>query len=471
MTLPFVGGGRFWCLSFLCLGLPVSVALALIVPLGEVADEAGHLARAAALAQGQWVGHRANVPYADGTVHRVAGVTLDSQWDRLARSRPLDFGGTLAPSDTAGSDGNIFIPLHTIATYPPLLYAPGALGLSVGDAFDLDPATTARLGRLANIVAYMVLGLAALAYATRGRAALFALLCLPMSLSLAASFSQDGLIIALAALAAALLTPWSMTEQGARCRLFGAALAITAIVWAKPPYAPIAAMLLISLPLARRDGRFYRRRLSLMALTVIPALLWTVIATVFVAAPVPRPTYEAGPLWSSTHPALFNSTDPTAQARVLVSAPLRFITVPAKFVFNLKHLIVLAEGMVGIFGWYDQPLPGALYVLWGCSLFIPLLIPYREPLPSWSERILLVASVIFCCWLIVVSQYLSWTNVGEERVYGPQGRYLLPLVPLLILAFARRRTGRGPAPDRFTYLPIVAAMIDVLAVPAFYLRF
>ncbi|WP_267361573.1 DUF2142 domain-containing protein, partial [Methylobacterium sp. GC_Met_3] len=392
MTPQFAQGARFWCLAFLCLGLPVCVALAMIVPMGEVADEAGHLARAAALAQGQWLGHRADVPYADGTVHRVAGVTLDSPWDDLARSRPPDFGGTLAPRDAVLSNGQVFVPLHTIATYPPLLYVPSALGLSVGRALGLDRAAAARLGRLTNAAAYMALGLAALAYATHGRAALFALLCLPMSLSLAASFSQDGLIVALAALAAALLTPWSKREKGTRPRLAGAVLAITAIVLAKPPYAPIAVMLLIPLPLARRCLRFYWHRLLLIALTVTPAVLWTMGVAAFVAAPVPRPTYEAGPLWTSVRPALFNSTDPVAQAEVLLSTLLRIATVPTNFLFSLKHLVALAKGMIGVFGWYDQPLPVAIYVLWICALLIPLLIPRRESLPSRRERFLLMTS-------------------------------------------------------------------------------
>ena len=217
----------------------------------------------------------------------------------------------------------------------------------------------------------------------------------------------------------------------------------------------------------RQRGRFFRHRLSLAALAMTPALLWTVGVTAFVAAPVPRPTYEAGPLWPSVRPALFNSTDPKAQAQVLASAPLRFITVPTKFLLGLKHLITLAEGVVGIFGWYDQPLPIALYALWACALLMPLLTPRQAPLPPWPDRILLVASTVLCCWLIVLSQYLSWTNVGEDRVYGPQGRYLLPLLPQLVLAFAREGVEYKAESHWLNLLPIIVATIDVIAVPVF----
>lgn len=64
---------------------------------------------------------------------------------------------------------------------------------------------------------------------------------------------------------------------------------------------------------------------------------------------------------------------------------------------------------------------------------------------------------------MVISQYLTWTNVGENRIDGPQGRYLLPLVPLFVLAFARTRqetAARWPA-----MLPVAAAAVDVVALP------
>ena len=53
-----MAGRSFWCCAFACLALPVCLAFALRVPIGEVADEAAHLARAVALTEGQLVGHR-----------------------------------------------------------------------------------------------------------------------------------------------------------------------------------------------------------------------------------------------------------------------------------------------------------------------------------------------------------------------------------------------------------------------------
>jgi len=241
-------GPRFWCLAYLCLCAPVCIALALIVPPGEVADEAAHLARAAALMQGDFVGHRENVRYADGSTHVAAGVRIDPAWIRVALSRPKDFCGGLAADDgTPDARGRLFMPLYTVGTYPPFLYAPAAMGLAAGRILGLAPEVCVYLGRLANATATVVLAMAALALATRGRAALFALLALPMTLSLPASFNQDALIIALSALSAALLTPRDPAGPGSRLRISGAILGIALVVLAKPPYAGLAAMLLVPL--------------------------------------------------------------------------------------------------------------------------------------------------------------------------------------------------------------------------------
>ncbi len=247
MRLP--SGPRFWCLAYLVLCAPVCIALALIVPPGEVADEGAHLARAAALIQGDMVGHRESVRYSDGSTHLAAGVRIDPVWDRIGRSRPKDFGGAISAVESEpDARGRIFVPLYTVGTYPPFLYLPGAAGLGIARVLGLAPEVGFYLGRLGNATATLAIALAALALAHRGRVALFAVLALPMTLSLAASFNQDAPIIALAALAAALLTPRPLTGAGARWRLSGAILSLALVVLAKPPYAGLAAMLLVPLP-------------------------------------------------------------------------------------------------------------------------------------------------------------------------------------------------------------------------------
>lgn len=295
---------------------------------------------------------------------------------------------------------------HALAADP---FLPGGLGLRIGEALGLEPGSVARLGRLADVAAFAALGVSALALAARGRAALFALLCLPASL--AAALGPDGPLLALGALAAALLTPRPLTGRRRWPRLAGAALAISLIALARPACAPAAGMLLVPFPPAGRIGRFCRDRLALAVLTgmVLPgAALWAART-----APVAGVPFPPGPSLPASLPPL---------------------------------------------------LPWPLYGLWAVALLVPLVALRRGPLPPPAERIWLAGSVLLGLWLMVLA------GTGAGRRDGPQARDLLPLLPILVPAFARGRIGTAASLRWPALLPVLAAAVDVVALPLLALR-
>ncbi|TGD99496.1 DUF2142 domain-containing protein [Methylobacterium nonmethylotrophicum] len=435
------------------------MVLALLVPLGEVADESAHLLRAVALLDGQVVGHRETVTYSDGVARPAAGVTVDPAWEVVSRGRPPAPDKVPVPEPMPAPGAPAFLPLYTIGTYFPGFYVPAALGTGAGAALGLGHAGAARLGRLANAAAYGLLGLAALALARRGRALLFGVLVLPMGLSLAASFNQDALMIAACALAAALLTG----EEAWRRRL--AALLIALVVLAKPPYAAIAAMLLVPLPPRFWKNPVLWRRVLTALLVVLPGALWILYTTTSVATPVPRLAYEAGPLWTGPRPATFLGTDTRAQAGVLLADPSLLLTLPASCLFGLKRALTLAAGAIGLFGWADRPLPAAVYAAWGAGLIGLALLCGPALRLRRADLALLALGALVTAWLVALSQYLSWTDVGEVRIYGPQGRYVLPLIPMLALAVAPRPDATLAPRMRWTVaLGAAVAALDLVVV-------
>ncbi len=440
------------------LGLPLCLLLAVLVPLGEVADESAHLLRAVALLDGQVVGHRETVTYSDGVSRPAVGVTVDPAWEVLSRSRALAPDKIPEPEPMPAPGRPAFLPLHTIGTYFPAFYVPAALGIGLGQALGLTPAKAALLGRLANGAAYGALGLAALALARRGRPLLFGVLVLPMSLSLAASPNQDALMIAACALAAALLTGEESWRRGV------AALLIALVVLAKPPYAAIAAMLLVPLPPRFWVNPLFWRRVGIAVLAVLPGIAWTLLVTTRIATPVPRLAYEAGPLWPGPRPAPFLGTDTGAQARILLDHPGLLLTLPAQCLFAVKRALTLAAGAIGLFGWADKPLPAVVYAAWGAGLAGLAVLCGRSIRLRGIDLALLVTAALVTAWLVAISQYLSWTNVGEVRIDGPQGRYFLPLIPMLVLAAAPRPAGVSGLRWAFVIATAVAAL-DLVAVP------
>jgi len=453
---------RPWLVAFAALGLPLCLLLAILVPLGEVADESAHLLRAVALLDGQIVGHRETVTYSDGLTRSAAGVTLDPAWEILSRGRPPAPHRNPVPDPSPAPGHPAFLPLYTIGTYFPGFYVPAALGIGTGQVLRLSRPEAAMLGRLANAAAYGALGLLALGLARRGRALLFGTLMVPMSLSLAASFNQDALMIAACALAAALLTG----DSAWRRRLAAGLIAL--VVLAKPPYAAIAAMLLVPLPPRFWASPVFWRRMSTTVLVVLPGALWILYTTLFVATPVPRFAYEAGPLWTGPRPASFIGTDTRAQALVLLSHPWLLLSLPANCLFAFKHAVLLAAGAIGIFGWHDKALPFPIYAAWVAGAIGLAGLCRAIIRPRWADLTLLGFAAVLTAWLIALSQYLSWTDVGEVRIYGPQGRYFLPLIPMLALAFEQVAP---PPRARWAFaLAATVAALDLVVVPFAVLR-
>ncbi|MFL5331600.1 MAG: DUF2142 domain-containing protein [Geminicoccaceae bacterium] len=462
--------------AFLALVLPLGIVLAMITPPGQVADEVGHIERATALSEGHVLGRRSLVLHPDGVNRPIAGVDADPATAILAfgpppNPRKLSIEEVARAHQEKWRGEDDFLQIGPLAVYLPIFYLPSAAGIGVARLLGMSPFHAVVAGRLAELLAYGVVGLASLLLARRGRALLFCTLAVPMAISLGASLNQDGLLIAVTALAAALV---SRGPEDKRARL-GAAALICAVATVKLPYLVLATMLL--LPVGESGWRTLRAGAGLIALVAVPALAWTAYALWAIAVPVTQAPYQAGPLWPGPPGTTFETAAAAAQLRVLGVDPLRVFSLPLRSIATDPWL---ARQTIGLLGWLIVPMPGWLYALWavavGCAMGADGLgHPQARPTVRLAETGILILAVLAGVIIIYVSQYLVWTEVGAARVAGPQGRYLLPLVPMLALAVPRVASA-GQLLRTALCAPAVLAALGGLAVApglivaAFYLR-
>lgn len=456
--------------------------MALLFPIGEGPDEATHTARAASVLHGQWIGRRVQLQhFVDGMPVTVAGVDINPGYlapflglpslPEAAR-KPVTLDAVQAAAARRWPTGTVFVEASNTAGYMPLLYLPAAAGMGLAALVRAGPMEAVLAARLANAAACVLMGYAALRLARRGRPALFALLALPMTLHLSAAVSQDGPLIAAAALAAALL------PRGGRLYWAGAA-ALACVAAAKPPYLPLALLALVPL-----DGRPFRlrRQGAGFLLVVLAGTAWAAAAAALAVAPFWRAPYHPGPLWTGDPGALFRSTDPAAQLGVLLHRPALLLLLPQEtLALDWRYL---ASSAVGVFASLDFTLPAWLYRLWYAALAAAALgamaLPRGDPGPAprpWVTALLLAGGAA-CLWGIILLQYLSWTNVGQAAVDGMQGRYLLPILLLLVPALPGLRLpalGAGTARVLLTLPAAAAALLGLGVLPAavvlrYYLR-
>ncbi|MCQ8242141.1 DUF2142 domain-containing protein [Rhizosaccharibacter radicis] len=195
-------------LLFLLVAGPTVLLTGWRTPPLDVADEGAHFMRAVQVSQGGLVGtvrlpdgQGGNGLLPHGARRLVDEVGRDPSGppDRAAEARRHAAGFALGWDAPAPA----FFPNTVI--YPPLFYLPAAGGILVGRAIGLRPAATLLTARVLQGLVCLLLAALALLVARRGRGLLFGLLALPMGLSLFASCSQDGPMLAISALAAALL--------------------------------------------------------------------------------------------------------------------------------------------------------------------------------------------------------------------------------------------------------------------------
>ncbi|WP_284944445.1 DUF2142 domain-containing protein [Acidisoma cladoniae] len=454
---------------FILCVVPLVLLCAWRVPIGQAPDEADHVARIASVLDGQIIGHRVSAMNAQSG-SQDAGVTVNigliyADLVGTGRAAPPPFDTSPAKRQEWArtipwAPGPIFVSSANTAAYAPLAYGPAAIGMGIAILTGALPHGAIIGARLGNALAFSLLGIAALALARRGRLLLLITLALPMTIWLAGSPSQDGIVIAVAALGAALLT-----RDGHVAFYLGCA-ALAVLVLQKPPYLPLAALALLA-----PGGLSWRRfqdRLPAAIAVAVPGLLWSVAVVKWVAVPLlPSPLYHPGPLWPGNHADLFHSAISAAQGQVLLHHPWRGLLLPPLSL--LRQLAGLSDQFIGVLGALTLHLPRPLYGVWWLAILSALgHLAARADQADESgkiDRLLAWAAILCSGELICLTLYLTWTRVGMDVIDGLQGRYFIPLMAMLVLALPHVPVLTRAPRWAWWILPMVALLATDAALP------
>jgi len=97
------------------------------------------------------------------------------------------------------------------------------------------------------------------------------------------------------------------------------------------------------------------------------------------------------------------------------------------------------EGAIGNFGWSDTFFPRIFIT--SSVLFISVLSVFdanKNISVISKDKIIFIMVYIFCAILAVTAMYLPLGNYYDGRIAGVQGRYFLPVLPLLLTFFYTR---------------------------------
>lgn len=473
VMLRFLSCKRAMIGLYLLCALPLGMFTAMVTPPGQVPDEPAHMARADGLLHGAILAVRKSPD--------LTGVMVNSGLFQVSFGKMTAIDGRAVETlsdyyalrNLPESPVRIFAGIPNTGTYFPAAYLPAAFGLALGLAIKASPFICMIIARLCMLAAVLALGSLALRLCAYGEALLLCVLLMPMTLFLAGSLNEDGVLIGLACLSAAAMTRDLPGEREFR---WLALLPLVLVLGSKPPYLPLLGLALLPL-----TARGFWRRVRDMVLAAAPVLVWVALVAVLVAVPFGMPQYHPGPLFAGDHAVFLNQTDPRANLDILLAKPARFASLPLGLLESSGQMLCVE--MIGVLGLLDLILPPRVYLAWGVALIVALLglvladrkdadvrdqATPNAPLQSVYVFLLLALSV----WAVAISLYLSWTPVGGTMIQGVQGRYFLVLLPFLALAVPHWRNGLN-IPAILPALPAIALGIyDLGYVPlkivAFY---
>jgi uncharacterized membrane protein len=411
---PAAGASAF----FLAASLLTSLALALVTPPFQAADEAAHFFRAYRVSEGSLdllprAGtDRATIEVPEGLV-RAGSVLYQAPPFRAERKisvAELRVASQVAIGETPVT---VFAPNTLMYTFVP--YAPQAFGIALARSLGGSALGVLYAGRIANLLVASIVIAFAVARAPAYRWLIAALALTPMAVSLRGSLSPDAIVLAaatlltaeIAALAWGRTAPIGPSPEPPRRRLHFLLVAAGLLCAAKFAYLPLCLLALLVPP-----SRWPLRRsaaLAAYAATVVAAASLAVVA----ARSVSAIRFDA-------------RVDPAAQVAHALSHPFASALVILRDA--AQHAPRYAAQLVGKLGWLDVPLPVALIVSY-LLLLLALLAIDGSPgvvVRRW-QRWTVAGVTIGGAAAVIASQYVMWTPVGASFVEGVQGRYFLPL--------------------------------------------
>ena len=431
---------------FLLTASPLVIFLAVWTPPFQSADEPGHFFRAYQVAQGEILPSGGG--YADSAFAQLYACVAALPFNDKARFTVAD----RAKSEEVTWTGHlIYIPFQNTAVYPPTGYLPQALGVAFGKGAGMGVMRTLVLARLLNGTFAILVCALALYWCRRGKVVMFAVLLMPMTLSLFASCNQDTTLIAFTSLAFAIISRQVATDVPlSLAQVTVLALSLLIVCLGRPPYVLLLLVLLIPhlLP-PRRCKPSWLPGAFLAASIVAATAVWWRVASASTRGIVP-PSSAYGPV------------DAKLQLLNLSHHPW-MVAVLAGYIFH--NAAVYFAGMVGVLGWLDTPMPPPYYLAIALVLLAACIAELAHgDKVSRSATALLLVSPLAALAAVFVIEYLTWTWVGAPAIFGVQGRYGIPLaiaagVGLPALA------GSAKIRERATAIVVLSQILTLVCLP------
>jgi uncharacterized membrane protein len=397
---------------YLVLALFVGIVMVFLnPPFAGVPDEHIHYLRVSHMSQGNVFCSE------DGQIKKAS-------FDLADEIKPIKMNGSNDEKISLGKmkkalfekDSNETIPFGGVnCGANPLGYFPQALGMMMADSANLPVLWGFYFARLFNALVAIAITYFAIKLLPFGKIIFLLIGLLPMTIQQYASVSYDPLNISLTFLFVAFV-----------------------------------------LNISVREGKMSKKEMILVALSAILAanVKWGFLPIMFLLFVLPKDKFVANKkYWAYVFSVILIGTAvfflsqlntvssdgqrdgiyPFEQIMFVLKNPLNFLLVVVNTLYIDANSFF--ESFLYKPGWLNFALAPIFYLFTFLGITLIMRSEKEEVNLTKKQRVVIALTFLLGLLFVFFSLYVFWTKVGGEKVHGVQGRYLISVFPLLLLAF------------------------------------
>jgi uncharacterized membrane protein len=306
---------------------------------------------------------------------------------------------------------------------------PQALGITLARILHLNSIWLAYLGRMCNLLFFVVMTTLAMKRLPFGKEVLFGVALLPMTLHLSASFSYDVMVMGCLFYFTAVCLDLAYEKEKVRAVDVFVLMALMGVAGpCKMVYAAMMGLCLL-IPV-RKFGGWLKWVISAAAVAGIWAVAMLLVnrQTIATYATVTEQVVPWAEEAGYSLGYVLHNPGKTIQLfynTLLWQAEHYHLTMIGAYLGNLDQVLDVPYLVVLAFT--------------GCLIGLSLKKPGETIRIDGGRRAWIVVVCAGCVGLILLSMLIAWTPISAYVINGVQGRYFLPFLPVLLMALKNDR--------------------------------
>ncbi len=361
------------------------------------------------------------------------------------------------------SENKFFCHQSYMALYSPAAYLPQVAGIALAQLFTGSILWLLVSAKVSLLIFYTIAGYFSIKALPFLKNAAFLILLMPMSLSMGASVSADGVLIAISVLYFAKILQYSYSAETLSKKQFFF-LMFLAIMLALIKQSFLVTLFALFIPPEKFSALFKTQKLNPYPVKIILLLL---------------PAFLASLLWSQLILGIYvpiHGANPGLQIEFILHHPAEYLKSLA-LTLNMYFKLILFS-TIGILGWLDIIFRPYVYWSYISVLFLNIIFTpgALEKISSGIfQKLLLIGLFALNIFVISTIIYVTWVPPYYTGIWGGlQGRYFIPVL-LPFLAFLFLLYNRYFKPQKAQWINLVNGLLLLItyfnAALALFLRY